>query len=594
MGDQTIGDRIGKPVNRDNQLAGDVWYYYGSRYGEYLADMKQGSPEDFLPAELEHSPASSSAYETLADFYMAKGDARSAIADYNHTLELSPGLAAVHDRLALAYYKADNKEQAIAQWKLLFSALLAQVNSARVPESFWADFGRACDHLHSHHVFAAVKPEADVVVRAYLRRNGNYRSNALLHSVYAAIGDPPQATTWLLDVSSVAPNPSAVLADLVNVPWIPLARRGPLFQRILEAKQTVLAKAEGLEKENAQSELRSWQNRWIRYLIDTKQFTQAGEYLASLPQEQRSADAAVLVPMEMRVAAQLGTLDAKLESYRSDSQSAPAAEPLRAAARELFEAGDKQSARKILEFVFAREIEEHKLVAANFLGLAEIRIADGDTDGAVILLRRLVLVVGDPYQNMDSAAALLEKTGHPAEALEFLTRLVKATPWEPAYRLRLAKAQIASASGSEWPTRYLAKIASAPQNPYSLRVEAALALSGIHHGVELGSAELNLLAGETKNITPAAADQPFFYDARLKAAQNTPDARAKIQILTKALADTPAREDARIPLFQAAVVAHADEFALASIEQMLRDQRIRQVVPNVVGSEEEIISDDPI
>ena len=592
LGDQTIGNRIGKPLSRDNQLAGDVWFYYGSRYGEYLADTKQGAPEDFLPAELEHSPASSSGYETLADFYLSNGDTRSAIADYNHTLELSPGLAGVHDRLALASFKDGNKEQAMAQWKLVFSTLLAQVNTMRVPESFWADFGRASDHLHSRRVFAALKPEADAVVRAYLKRNGNYRSNALLHSVYAAIGDPPQATAWLLDVTSLAPNPSVVLADLVDVPWIPLAQRGPIFQRILDAKQNALAKAEGLEKEHAQTELRSWQDRWIRCLIESKEFTQAGEYLAALPQGQPREDAAVLVPMEMRVAAQLGTLDAKLQGYRLDWQSAPAAEPLRAAARELFEAGDNRSARKILEFVFAREIEEHQLVAANFLGLAEIRIADGDTGGAVGLLHRLVLVVGDPYQNMDSAAALLEKTGHPAEALEFLSRLVKATPWEPAYRLRLAKVQLATARWTDVAHGILTQIASAPQNPYSLRLEATLALSGIHRGVDLGSAELNLLAGETKSITSTEVDHPFFYDARLRAAQNTADPRAKVQILTKALEDTPAREDARIPLFQAAVSAHEDEFALASIEQMLRDQRIRLVVPNVANNEEEIISDD--
>ncbi len=593
LGDQTIGNRIGKPISRDNQLAGDVWYYYGSRYGEYLAHMKQGSPEDFLPAELEHSPASSSGYETLADFYMTNGDARFAIADYNHTLQLSPGLAEVHDRLALAYLKDGNKGQAIAQWKLVFSTLLAQVNSMRVPESFWADFGRACDHLHSRHLFEPTRPEADAVVRAYLKRNGNYRSNALLHSVYAAIGDPPEATAWLLDVTSVAPNPSVVLADIVDVPWIPLAQHGPILQRILDAKQNALAKAEGLEKENAQSELRSWQNRWMRYLIDSKQFNQAGEYLASLSREQRSADAAMLVPVEMRVAAQLGTLDAKLESYRSDSQAAPAAEPLTVAARELFEAGDKRSARKILEFVFAREIEEHQLVAANFLGLAEIRIADGDTDGAVKLLHRLVLVVGDPYQNMDSAAALLEKTGHSAEAVEFLGALTKATPWEPGYRLRLAKAQIAVARSADEPLQWLAAIASAPQNPYSVRVQATLALSGMHRGADLESAELNLLAGEIKGITPTEADHPFFYDARLRAAQNTTEARAKVQTLRKALEDTPAREDARIPLFQAAVSDHEDEFALASIEQMLREQRIRQVVPShVTGDEEEIINDE--
>ena len=134
----------------------------------------------------------------------------------------------------------------------------------------------------------------------------------------------------------------------------------------------------------------------------------------------------------------------RLPAYRSDPETAPNAEALRTAARQLFEAGDKQSARKILEFVFARELDEHKLVAANFLGLAEIRIAAGDTPGAVELLHRLVTVVGDPYQNMDSAAALLEKTGHYAEAIAFLDPLVKSTPWESAFRMRLAKAQISA------------------------------------------------------------------------------------------------------------------------------------------------------
>ena len=98
---------------------------------------------------------------------------------------------------------------------------------------------------------------------------------------------------------------------------------------------------------------------------------------------------------------------------------------MRSAARQLFDSGDKQSARKVLEFVFAREIEDHKLDAANFLGLAEIRIAAGDTPGAVELLRRLVVVVGNPFENLDPAAALLEKTGHNAEAIEFLEQLVK-------------------------------------------------------------------------------------------------------------------------------------------------------------------------
>ena len=213
------------------------------------------------------------------------------------------------------------------------------------------------------------------------------------------------ATNWLLDVTSTADDPSAVLADVVEASWIPLAQRAPIYQRILQAKQDAVSKAEGLQKESAQQALRSWQVRWIKYLVATKQYAMAGDAIAALSTESRTAEAAAIVPLELQVAAQTGTLDSKIENYRADPQTTPASEILRAAARQLFDSGDKQSARKVLEFVFAREIEEHKLDAANFLGLAEIRIAAGDTPGAVELLRRLVVVVGNPFENLDPAAA---------------------------------------------------------------------------------------------------------------------------------------------------------------------------------------------
>jgi len=224
-----------------------------------------------------------------------------------------------------------------------------------------------------------VKSEVDQLVRAYLHRNGNYRSNALLRSVYLAAADPASATPWLLDLASAAPDPTQVLADIADAPWIPLAQRAPIYQRILGNKQDALSRAEGFQKENAQEELRSWQVLWVKYLIQTKQFSQAADYLAALSVETQRARAASLVPFELQAAAQMGTLDAKIASYRANSSSAPSPEILRATARQLFDAGDKQSARKLIEFVFAREIENHQLVASNFLGLAEIRIAAGDT-----------------------------------------------------------------------------------------------------------------------------------------------------------------------------------------------------------------------
>src|SRR5260370_26143558 len=92
-----------------------------------------------------------------------------------------------------------------------------------------------------------------------------------------------------------------------------------------------------------------------------------------------------------------GSLDGIMEGYRNDPEHMPPANVLRQTATELQQAGDKQSARKILEVVFAREIESHNLTAANMLGLADIRIQASDLSGAVAFLRRRTLVLGQPF-----------------------------------------------------------------------------------------------------------------------------------------------------------------------------------------------------
>ena len=216
LGDGTIGDRIGKKGNRADQLAGDVWFYYGSRYGEYLRYTKQGTPEDFLPSELEHSPASVDGYMTLGDFYLDQSEPRKAIQQYQYVSDLSPGRIEVHDKLAMAYIKDQNRAEAVAEWKRFFAAELALINSGRLPETFWADFGRACDHVRARGVSADVNSEIEQLVRAYLRRNGNYRSNAVLHSAYLTQADPAAASEWLIKLSEAASDPATVRGDMAD------------------------------------------------------------------------------------------------------------------------------------------------------------------------------------------------------------------------------------------------------------------------------------------------------------------------------------------------------------------------------------------
>jgi tetratricopeptide (TPR) repeat protein len=239
---------------------------------------------------------------------------------------------------------------------------------------------------------------------------------------------------------------------------------------------------------------------------------------------------------------------------------------MRKAATELRTAGDEASSRKILEFVFAREIDQRHLSTTNFLGLAEIKIVSGDMKGAMELLHRLVGVVGDPFENLDPAAALLEKSGRNAEAVDFLKQLVKTTPWNGSYKLRLAKAEIAAHTDVNAALDELGKIASDDDYSYNTRTEAAIALVGHEPKNKLGSRELDLLASVTRLSLFAAADQPFFYEARIRAAKDMPNSKGRLKLLRNAVADIPQREDARYLLFEAAANEHADELALAALE----------------------------
>ena len=571
LGDQTIGERIAKPVDRSLQLAGNTWFYYGSRYGEYLGVTKSGPSEDFLPAILEESPASWSGYLTLADYYADAGQFERAIVEYDHTLELAGPRPDVLDSLAVAYDKRGDRQAAVAQWRNAFHALASQLSAMHPPESFWRDFGRTCDQLRTRRLFTNLQPDADAVLRAYLRKNGNYRSNALLQPAYAAVANPDAATSWLLDLSTAAHEPTQVLADVVNAPWIPPAARTPIYQRILESKQNAIGKLAGLERDYAQQDLDQWQVKWIRYLVRMKRYAEAADAIRALPVETRNAQAQSLVPLDLQVSARQGALDAKIAEYRADREKAPDSNTLRTAARQISDAGDKESARKILEFVFAREIDEHQLSAPNFLGLAEIRLAAGDTAAAVDLLRRLVTVVGKPFENLDPAAALLEKTGHNQQAIEFLEKLVQSAPWDPSYQLRLAKAQLAAASNAAAAPQSLARVADNPAVPYPLRIQAAESLAGRIRS-DLGSGELNLLAGDPKRILPTDGDKFYFYEARIMATQNLSDARGRLELLSHCVIDFPRRDEARIPLFESAVRLQANEFALGVLQPILTTQ----------------------
>ena len=562
LGQNTIGQSLGKPVDRTQQLAGDIWFYYGSRYGEYLGSIThQQNAEDYLPASLEQTPGRAAAYETLAQYYDDAGEHARAVTDYDHALELAPERPDIHDKLALVYWKQNDRTQARKHWRQALVILKRQVDRRQVPESFWRDFGALMDHLGSRKIFAEFRTETDALLREYVRKNGTWRNTSLLRDAYRALADDAAGVGWLLDLASVAPNPTAVVAEFADDRWIPQARKEPIYRRMMQYRADHLARAQGMERDYARQDYLGWRRRWIQYLLDTRQYDRARAELETAASEPDVGQQ--LVPLRLLLDAAQGRLDATLDGYRADPDRAPALDTLRGVATDLQKKKDTASARKLLEYVFTREIQEHTLTSANLLGLAEIRLDSGDLKGALELLHRVTLVIGQPFENLDAAASLLLKAGHPAEAAEFLDSLIKAQPWNTAARVKLAQARIKAGQDVPAARAALVAIARSPMDvPYALRVEAAAAAAPSSERI-WGSNELKLIASGAP-ISAPDADHPFFYEARLKAA-GTASPAARAQLLRAAIEDFPDRKDAGIPMFRAAMAGNRPRLALAAL-----------------------------
>ncbi len=197
----------------------------------------------------------------------------------------------------------------------------------------------------------------------------------------------------------------------------------------------------------------------------------------------------------------------------------------------------------------------------SFLGLAEIRVQENNLAGAMALLRRMVLISGEGFANLDPAAVLLEKTGHAAEAVQFLSALVKAEPWNMDARERLAAAQTSGEA--------LAAVAKSGESPYRVRVAAASAIRKLQGPALSGTdAELVLLSSANPPAE-ASASQPYFLPARVEAARSSRDAAVRERLLAGAVALDMNNAPLKIELLRAALENKHDAIAVGISQHVL-------------------------
>jgi tetratricopeptide (TPR) repeat protein len=566
LGSPVVGDRVGKPVDRDRQLAGDPWFYYGSRYGEYLAVNRQPNAADYLPAMLEAAPGNAGGYYDLAEYYRESGDAQNALAGYAHSLELDAQRGSAHDRMAEVLWTSGRHDEAVNEWRLAVQAFNTRQDKGPVPPAFVEDVKTALTHIGQHDALASVKPDADRLLKTYLRRNGTYMFEPLLDGILAASADAAKGVAWLVELSQSMGDPMSALAKAARHQPVPDAQRDALFQKLIEADQARLASSFGQPRENAEASLRSWQLEWLRSLVERKQTDRARALLGSIPEKARKNYQNDIVRLELQIAAQSNSVPAVLARYAADREPPPV-EAIRNGANELSRQGQDAAARRVLEFIYTRELAAHRFDSANFLGLAEIRLQEKQTPAAVELLKRMTMLSGAPFENLTAAAALLEKFGANAESAAFYEQEVKASPWDAQARERLADLRKNTAD--------LTAVASDANGLYTTRADAAIALR--RNGgaaVTTGSAELDLLATAAP-FAEAAVNKPYWYRSRVEAAGSLKDAAARIRVLQAAIAVNPAQPEPRLQLFRAAL--DQKRYALAVAAAPVQDQGNEQV-----------------
>ncbi len=497
----TIGERLGKPVDRTQQLAGDTWFYYSSRFGEYLGVTKQTGAEDYLPSMLENRPGSPDAYFHLAEYYREAGQATLALEQFRNTLQLDGKRGDARARIAAILWQQGKHDEAMAEWKAALDNFAHQQDERRVPENFWLSLRTTLEDIGKYRQLPAFRDQADRILRTYVRRNGDFRAEELMEGI--------ADVQWMIDLSKAAPEPSLFLASMVNQEWIPEAQRPLVYRALLESAKYRVTRSQGEALSAADTDLRKWQIELITYLLAHKKSQEAQAVLSEIPADIRKTRASEIIPLEIQIAAQTGSINALLDRHSNDPELTSHLEFIRNGANELQKSGNQSAARQVLAFVYTRQLDQHDLTPATFLGLAEIRLEEGDTNAAVTLLRRMALVAGEPFENLKEAAALLNKSGHSAEATEFLKQRVQAVPWDLEARAQLAGA--AKDGGKD----------------------------------------------------TAPADQPYAYAARLAAASSATDPDVKIRLLREAIAINPTLQKPRFELVATALAAKRWQTAIA-------------------------------
>jgi tetratricopeptide (TPR) repeat protein len=227
LGSMTIGDRIGKPVDRSREIAGDLWFYYGERYGEYLTSIKQDEGYGFIVSGVEESPGDIAAYRRLAQGYRAAGNPAQAAKAYRLALHLEPARIDIEGEEGEALWEAGDTRAALDLWKKAIALGRRQIEDPVTREGAAGRAASLIRSIRARNQRAALEGEIEELLKSALPRVSIGSGIPLLMAAFEDASDLARFRTTLeplRDAPVADPAPDAAAATSGPAPATDAAR----------------------------------------------------------------------------------------------------------------------------------------------------------------------------------------------------------------------------------------------------------------------------------------------------------------------------------------------------------------------------------
>ncbi len=551
LGPRTVGGQLASlhSSNDAEMLRNDIWFYYAARNGDYLTYLKQPAGSDLLPAYLESAPAASNSYVSLGDTYLELKQAAHALSLYRDALQLSPLRVDIYDRIALVAAESGNRDEAMANWRSAFRILAARVEEGPLPADYWQITTAVIRHATRVRLIQELRPDADALLHAYIRRNGNYNLAPFLEAILKDSPDVSRAEKWVVQLARDT-NLDQAIRELLHDSWLQSAQKETLYTVLIERASSEVGRSSGDAANASAEQLLQDQIGYVTYLLAQNKPQLAWQILLKIePSGRRPPD------LVLEAAALTGNLEAQLAEYQAQPANAPPADQILTVVSALSSNNHRDLAQRIREFEYERELDSGVASAAAYFGLAEVRFSQSRVPEALALIKTATVTIGAPFENFPEAVRLLEQTGQAKEAVHYAEQWKTAEPWNSD--ALLASARLRSDISA------LDRLRQSNAASYSVRVESADTMRSLNRSLP-GTTELALLT--RKVITAAEASQPYFVVARLHAAKTVSDVSQRVTLISQAISLDPSLHEPRLDLAEAASAIHHLQLGLSALD----------------------------